>query len=177
MSNPMFSGAACERSLEKIAGGDISALGVIYERLGRQIIALSAAILRDHSYAEDVLHETFVKIIENIHTYRKSGNAKTWIMSVARNTALDMQKRRRRDANIEDAGDLPDELDLTGVILESVALERALQSLCETDRQIVVLKSMAGLSHRAIGEMLGLSEDAAQKRYRRALDRLGCLLK
>ena len=51
------------------------------------------------------------------------------------------------------------------------ALE-ALQCLDETERQIIVMKLDCGMKHRHIASILGISEAACQKRYRRSLEKL-----
>ncbi len=166
----------CEKALMRIASGDVDAVSDIYEVMGRQIMALTVSILRENSYAEDAMQETFLKIIENIKTYRKDGNARAWIMSIARNTAIDMQKRRCLNVELNEEGAFCDGNE-GEKILRNLSVEDALGRLSTLDREIVIMKSMAGMKHREIGETVGLSEDAVQKRYKRALKLLRKLLK
>ena len=165
-----------DRALMALQKGDRDAIKVIYDVIGRQILALSDAILRDRSSAEDVLQETVIKIIEGIETYRSGGNAKAWILTIARNTALDMKKRRSHAAmlDIEEYANL----DAEGFsyspedIGRRLMLEDALLTLDTVSRQIVILRAVSGLKHAQIGKVLELSADAVRKRYRRALKRL-----
>ncbi|HEY7120352.1 MAG TPA: sigma-70 family RNA polymerase sigma factor, partial [Tepidisphaeraceae bacterium] len=55
-------------------------------------------------------------------------------------------------------------------------LDEALSCLCRAEREAVLLKFMQGKSHRAVGEAMGISEEAARKRVGRAIERLRELL-
>ncbi len=166
---------ACRAALEKISDGDLCAVTVIYERLGRQIIALGRTVTGDHAYAEDVLQETILKIISRIDTYRRDGNAKAWIMSIARNTAIDIKNGMRTEISFDENFETQ-KLD-SQFSPYSIDLENAMMKLDEIDRQIIVLKVMSGLRHKDIANIVGLSIDAVKKRYRRALTKLKKLLK
>lgn len=165
----------CEDALNRIIDGDTDALSDIYEVMGKQIIALSISILHDESYAEDAMQETFIKIIERISTYRKDGNARAWIMSIARNTAIDIQKKRCHIDELDENTEYED--DESKTLNVHLSVDEALRNLSMIDRQIVVMKCMASLKHKEIGDILNLSEDAVQKRYKRALGKLRTMLK
>lgn len=167
-------GVRLEKALVALSGGDADAIKIIYDISGRQILALADAILRDRSSAEDVLQETVIKIIEGIGTYRKGGNAKAWILTIARNTALDMKRRQGSTVDIDEYANQDADGFSYGPedIGRRLMLEDALSTLDTVSRQIVILKAVAGLRHAQIGELLGLTADAVRKRYRRALTRL-----
>ncbi len=172
MSNGYSNGksaAICKRALARISCGEVQAIGDIYDAMSRQIMALALSILHDRGYAEDAMQDTFVKIIEKIDTYRDDGNARAWIMQIARNTAIDIGRKRCRDICLdEDMGGY----EFSNDVAERLSVEDALRRLPLTDREIVVMHTMSGLRHREIGDILGMSEDAVQKRYRRAISAL-----
>lgn len=173
--------SAIASALAEISDGNTHAVTVIYERMGRQILSLGRAVTGSQSSGEDVLQETVLKIIENIHTYRKDGNAKAWIMAIARNTAIDMKKRSSRLGTDSDT----DRSELEGgreydfsstKQSEIMDVMSALSRLDDTDREIVVMKAMSGLKHKDIAKLLGITVDASKKRYRRALEKLRTLI-
>lgn len=178
MSN-FTEGIRLERALARLYRGDMAAIETVYEICARSILALADSILRDHSYAEDVLQETVLKVIEGIGTYRTGGNARAWILTIARNTALDMKKARSRSVDIDDYANSGADGLFNGIadIDNKMMLSDALSTLDEAARQIVVLKVICGLKHAQIGKILGLSADAVRKRYARALKRLCAIVK
>ena len=72
----LFDGAACNAAVEKIASGDMTALSVLYEKMGRQVYSLAYSILGREGEADEVMQETFIKIMDCANTYdEKRGNA------------------------------------------------------------------------------------------------------
>ncbi len=173
--------SAIASALAEISDGNTHAVTVIYERMGRQILSLGRAVTGSQSSGEDVLQETVLKIIENIHTYRKDGNAKAWVMAIARNTAIDMKNRSSRLGTDSDTdrSELEDgrEYDFSSTKQSEIMdVMSALSRLDDTDREIVVMKAMSGLKHKDIAKLLGITVDASKKRYRRALEKLRTLI-
>lgn len=162
----IFANRQCDRALCRLSDGDMSALEDIYHILGRRIYMLALSILRDTHAAEDIMQDTFVKLAAEAHAYRRGSNAIAFILTVARNLAINLHNRRRRECPTDTVPDIaePDS--------PSLAALEALSLLDEFERQIVVMKLDCGMKHKQIAQIVGLSEDACQKRYRRALDKL-----
>ena len=162
----IFANQQCDRALCRLTDGDMSALEDIYHILGRRIYMLALSILRDTHAAEDIMQDTFVKLAAEARAYRRGSNAIAFILTVARNLAINLHNRRRRECptdTVPDAAE-PDS--------PSLAALEAMSLLDETERQIVVMKLDCGMKHKQIAQIVGLSEEACQKRYRRALQKL-----
>jgi len=172
----IFEASECDKALVKIAQGKHDALPVIHKYLERQIFAVAYSVLHDFSLCDDVVQETYVKIIEKASSYRPGTSAKAWVLTVARNIALDMLKHRKfemPDENID--ADLSDRFDENSILL-SMQVKSALDSLDDEDRLIVTLKAYSGLKHNEIAAMLGITTEAAKKKYQRAIARMRELL-
>ena len=162
----IFANRQCDRALCRLSDGDMSALEDIYHILGRRIYMLALSILRDTHAAEDIMQDTFVKLAAEAHAYRRGSNAIAFILTVTRNLAINLHNRSRRECPTDTIPDIaePDS--------PSLAALEALSLLDEFERQIVVMKLDCGMKHKQIAQIVGLSEDACQKRYRRALEKL-----
>lgn len=168
----MFEASECDKALVQIANGNTDALSVIHKYMERQIFAVSYSVLHDFSLCDDVVQETYIKIIERASLYQKGTSAKAWILTVARNTALDVIRHRKfetPDENISD--DATDRFDENSVAL-SLIVKDALDKLSDEDRQIVTLKVYSGLRHSEIAEILEISTEAAKKKYQRAIAKM-----
>lgn len=165
----------CEKALLRIAEGDRDALKVIYKYMNRQIYAVAYSILRDFTMSDDVVQETYVRILEKAFSYRKGTSPRAWVLSIARNISIDLYRRRRFEGAEESLDDGDARFD-EGSVLISMAVKKALDSLDREERQIVTLKVYSGLRHKEIASLLGITTEASKKKYQRALLRLRDLL-
>lgn len=169
--NNLTRGYRCNNALCRLSEGDISALTVIYDCMARQMFALALSILKNYADAEDAMQETFLKVIQSIGTYRKDGNARAWLLSITRNTAIDIMRKKKDIVCIEDFSAIPKQSshrDFT----DRLILDEALMKLEQNDREIVVLKIVSGMKFSEISELIGLPLTTVQKRYQRALKSL-----
>ncbi len=159
--------AACDKAMKRLADGDRDALEVIYHRLGRRIFLTAFAVLGDTHAAEDIMQDTFLRLIEHAHAYRAGSNSVAYILTIARRLAMDAGERRRREFPAEEifGGDDVEEA------LPMRELE-ALRLLGEEERQIVILRLDSHMKHRDIAALLGITPAACEKRYQRALEKL-----
>ena len=168
--NDIIKRAACEHALRRIARGDTDGLETVYNHMGKQIYLLAYSILGDTHAAEDVLQDTLLRLSKRA-AMREDGNAVAYILTVSRNLALDTLRRRGREVPCEELiGVGSDGREETADVPFS-ALE-ALRILDGEERQIVTLKIEGGLKHREIAAMIGITQAACEKRYRRALEKL-----
>ncbi len=166
----------CDKALTKIAQGKQDAIPVIHKYLERQIFAVAYSVLHDFSLCDDVVQETYIKIIEKAASYRPGTSAKAWVLTIARNIALDMLKHRKFETPDENLDmNMSDRFDENSILL-SLQVKSALDALDDEDRQIVTLKAYTGLKHSEIAAMLGITTEAAKKKYQRAIARMKELL-
>ena len=171
----LFENADCEKSILKIADGDHEALRIIHKYMNRQIYAVAYAVLRDFALSDDIVQETYVKIMEKASAYEKGTNARAWILSIARNLSIDIFRRRSFDCTSQDVEEEENRFD-EGSVLFSMEVKRALDTLDDEERQIVTMKVYAELKHKVIAKILDISEEACKKKYQRAISKLRVLL-
>ncbi|HJQ21399.1 MAG TPA: RNA polymerase sigma factor [Gemmatimonadaceae bacterium] len=145
--------------------GDMRALGALYERYAPAMLATAYRLLLRRQDAEDVVHDTFVRLPEALRRYR-DGNLGAWLRKVTVRMAL---SARRSDAN-RAIVTLDEHLTYgSGDPTARVALEQALAVLNPALRAVLVLKEIEGFSHAEIAELLDISEGSSQVRLHRAL--------
>jgi RNA polymerase sigma factor (sigma-70 family) len=170
-----------ESLLEAIGDGDLAALEQLYRELRVPVYAVALAITADRSLAEDVSQDVFVRVYRSARTYRPGSRPRAWVLAIARNLALDALRRRRRELPAEEPASLASTSkapfpgdDATVARLELTA---ALLELGVTERQIVVLHDVAGLTHAEIAGGLGLPPGTVRWKYRLALAHLQTTMK
>lgn len=99
-----------EELIARIALGDRTAFSRLYDRTAAKLFGLILRVLNNRSEAEDVLQETFIKVWQNSQKYRINGlSPMTWMITIARNSAIDRLRARRPSEDIADHLDIADQ--------------------------------------------------------------------
>jgi RNA polymerase sigma-70 factor (ECF subfamily) len=147
--------------------GDRDALHFLYVRYADGVYACIDRIVRDPHEAQDLTQTVFIKLMRVIRLYEDRGLPfAAWINRIARNTALDYLRARRSVPceEVRPAGEGDDNLDRERLW----SLRDALSRLPAAQREVLVLRHIAGLSPLEIAERLGKSEGAVHGLHHRA---------
>lgn len=130
-------------------------------------------LARNRETAEDLTGATFEKALRLWHRFDpRRGSARTWLLGIARTTALDWFRAERRRHRREEAVALPEHVDETFVEGLSPVLEEALATLSGGEREVIALRVVLELDGDATARVLGISPTAVSTRLSRALRRL-----
>lgn len=159
--------------------GDRVAFGELVRLHQDEVFTLALRLVGNHELAADVAQEAFVRAWRAVPRFRGDARFSTWIHRITVNTAWTMRRRAFRhaavpldeaEATVVDPRSAPES---AGENIELRAhLRRALASLPEAQRAVVVLKDVYGWSHHEIAEELGITVTAAKVRLHRARRRL-----
>jgi RNA polymerase sigma-70 factor (ECF subfamily) len=131
-------------------------------------------LTRDRAAAEDLTAETFEKALRNwLRFDPRRGSARTWLLNLARSTALDhfrAEERRRRRERAYTLELRDHEEGVFGGL--SPGLERALAELSAGEREVIALRVLLDLDGEAAARVLGISPTACSTRLSRALKKL-----
>jgi RNA polymerase sigma-70 factor (ECF subfamily) len=141
---------------------------MLYERYGRALLAYGCALLKDPPAAEDVLHQVFVKLLGN--RVAIAGEPGPYLFRAVRNAALNRKRDRSRDVPLHDDGRWLE--GPPGIGENAVALQSALETLPDEQREMVVLRIWGGLTFEEAAAVAGISPNTAASRYRYGLARL-----
>ncbi|EEF62880.1 sigma-70 family RNA polymerase sigma factor [Pedosphaera parvula] len=140
------------------------------------VYSAALRMVRDRHLAEDITQGAFVALAQNAEQLTKHPVLAGWLHRTSQNLAAnavraEVRRRAREEKSAAMNEQLSNETDATW---ESVAphLDAALGELSETDRDILLFRYFQGKSAREIAQTLGLTDEAAQKRVNRAVERL-----
>lgn len=154
------------RAISAAKAGDWDALSYLYSRYADDVRRFVQSIVRDRHAAEDITHDVFAKLIRAIQKYEeREVPFAAWIMRVARNAALD-HVRSRRQIPVEEVWISEDGEEQTSFEYTH-ALKAALAELPESQREVLVLRHIGGLSPAEIAERLGKTEASIQGLHHR----------
>lgn len=169
-------------SIEALRSGDRDEFARLVDAYSGPVYRLGLRMLGREQDAEDVLQNTFVKILQHIKGFEERSSLSTWIYRIASNEALMMLRKMRPEVNLDDPGANGDEdfmpvqfVDwgsLPEEILESREakdyLEMAIKDLPEPMRVVFILRDVEGLSIKETSEALNLTETNVKTRLLRA---------
>jgi len=170
--------------LDRIISGDESAFSEITGLYLKPIYNFLCRLAGDRDAAEDLTQETFVKAWKNLKKFDQSKNFRTWLYTIAKNTAFDWLKKKKEIPfstftdeegeswleNVADGTDLPDEILERKNIAEE--LDEILQKLSPHYRAILLLHYKEDFSLHEIAEILGEPYNTIKSRHRRGLRKL-----
>jgi RNA polymerase sigma-70 factor, ECF subfamily len=178
-AKPLPSGASPELTSEAAArakAGDMSALDFLYVRFADDVCGYVDSIVRDHHAAEDITQNVFAKLMTAIQKYEpRDVPFAAWILRVSRNAALD-HLRARRQIPVEEVRKDDEGEEQIG-FERSSCLRDALWRLPEEQREVLVLRHLAGLSPSEIASRLGKTEGSIHGLHHRGRAALQHLLR
>jgi RNA polymerase sigma-70 factor (ECF subfamily) len=165
--------------LERMVAGDLDALEGLYERYRTMAYSIALRITADSGAAEDVVQEAFLGAWRNAgrHVVGR-GSVKTWLLSIVHHRAIDAVRRRRPTAELpasDAASTLPPEMtmpDVWGDVAEGLdraAVQRALASISDVQREALELAYFSGLTQVEIAGRLEVPLGTIKSRMRLGL--------
>ena len=134
---------------------------------------LAMALLGSQADADEVVQETLLRAHRAMPTYRAEGSVKAWLCGIARHVCAHMLETRRRGRELLEIVPIEGEQrDAFEARRRTRLVREALEKLKPSEREALVMRFVADLSHREIAVACGLDEAAARKRISRALARL-----
>jgi RNA polymerase sigma-70 factor, ECF subfamily len=174
--------------IEKFLSGDDSAFEQLLSNYLKPVYNFLYQLTGDKLVLDDLAQETFIKAWKNINKFDKNRSFKTWLFTIAKNTAYDYFKKKKtipfsnfvdeegnnKLENTSDDNILPDEILSRKNIAEE--LENKLQKLPEHYRIILTLHYKEDFSLSEISEILKIPYNTAKSQHHRGLMQLRNLL-
>lgn len=159
-----------DAAVKRAKSGDRDAIRYLYLRFADNIYGYARGIVRDEHEAEDITQQVFAKLMTALSSYeQRSVPFSAWLLRITHNMAIDHMRRQRSVLTDEVRGS--DERADDGHAL-SMSFRSALEELPAGQREVVVLRHVAGWTPAEIAHKLDKSEDAIHglhHRGRRAL--------
>lgn len=178
--------------VRKAQQGDRRSFDELVRRYDRDVLRLAMNIVHRPEDARDIYQETFLKVYRNLHRFRFECSFYTWLYRVATNVGLDYL--RRRTTRREDQAPVPEEAEggttrdffdrqpqtnpsanperrLLGQEIGG-RINEAMKRLSPRERMVFEMKHYEGMRLRAIGDVLGTSEETVKNSLFRATRKL-----
>jgi RNA polymerase sigma-70 factor (ECF subfamily) len=151
--------------IESAAGGDIESFGELCRRYYAAMAAVAYAVLNDHQLAEDAAQESFARALVRIKSLNDRAKFAPWLAAICRNVAKDMVAAKARQICTEDISQVDKAVNPNE---SSRTIRRAIETLPDSTKELVVLRYYDGLSYEQISTVLGISKASINGRLTRA---------
>ncbi|MBI1790217.1 MAG: sigma-70 family RNA polymerase sigma factor [Acidobacteria bacterium] len=175
--------------IRAIQRGDQDAFETLVRSYDQSVLGLAMNLLRSPDDARDVYQEAFLRVFKNIHSFRFDCSFHTWLYRIVTNICFDyLRKRkiRKEEPPVIETGE--GWVDRTYTVEEDRAegdpernlhnqqlgarIGQALTGLTPRERMVFELRHYQGMRLKAIGEVLGTSEEAAKNCLFRATQKM-----
>ena len=158
-----------EYALELIRQGREDGVELLYGAMGRTMLFVANGVLRDTALAEDIVQESFIRIVQGIKSYRSGTNGYAWVCRIVRNTAINYVRSvgGRRWQSLDEfdrAAECSFEEKSHSVLLA----EQLMRGLSPERREMIYMKYFLDMTVREIAKEIGKSKSYIAKEIVRA---------
>jgi RNA polymerase sigma-70 factor (ECF subfamily) len=170
--------------LDRCKAGDTSAWDTLIRRYEKSVYKFAYSLCRNHEEAGDIAGQVFLRLYQNLHTFRNEASFTSWLFRIVRNTYLDLCVRPAHRGHLSlDAGPANDNEPSAGrdimdpapspelVCMEhetAQMLAKAIHHLPAYQRQVLRMYHTEGKSYEEIAAATGLSIGTVKSRLNRA---------
>jgi len=162
-----------------VKAGSVAAFNVLYERYCDRVYRVARSVCGDDGRAQEAAQEAFVSIWRARASYDDCRTAAPWVLTVARNRAIDIARRNEPHAVHRAAEDRLADVPAAGVIADRVVADdqarhviSALAELPDAQREVITLAFYGQLTYNEIAAHLNVPLGTVKGRMRLALNRL-----
>jgi RNA polymerase sigma factor (sigma-70 family) len=168
------------RLVTEAVAGDADAFAVLYRRHVGAVHHVVASSVRDREAAADLTQDVFARVVTALPGLREPDRFRPWVLTIARNCAIDHARQQTRQRPLEDTdggasepadpGAEPDELAELASLVQRV--RGCIAGLSPRDATVLMLVTQLGYTPGEVADALGISSGAAKVVLHRARQRL-----
>jgi RNA polymerase sigma-70 factor (ECF subfamily) len=163
--------------MAKYQQGDANAAGLLVDSLSPQFFRFFLGQVRNRELADDLLQDFWLRIHSARQTYRPAEPLLPWMYAIARRVRIDQYRRSRnrsgREMQVERLPDVPAPQSGEGGNMD---FETLLAALPESQREVLVMLKVSGLSVEEVARATGSSPGSVKQKAHRAYEKLRTLL-
>lgn len=178
-----------EALVARFQQGERAAFATLVRRHQGALYHFAFRQLRNGPAAEDVVQETFVRVVQNVADFKNEARFTTWVYTITRNLCIDQLRKRahRKHPSLDEPrGDEGDGRTLGELVADKKSdtersagssemkehIARAVAKLPDDQREVFLMREVANLPFKEIAEITGVPENTVKSRMRYALERL-----
>lgn len=161
-----------ESLLERYQSGDFEGFDLFYRRNSQMIFAFLLTRLRFRVDAEEAFQDTFLKIHRAIVTYDPAQPALGWVFTIARNAALDIMRRRRRQPVNFNMDEFSENSGIEECVSAKEQLAQLVEKISDAERSLLKARFLDDEPFENIADDLGISAENTRQKLSRLLKKI-----
>ena len=171
---------ADESAIRLVLNGDTRAFSEIVDRYRDSVFGMALRFTGNHGDAQDISQEIFIRVYENLNRYNGKSKFSTWLYRISYNLCIDWTRKHRKDRLVtgitDDDPEIPDSRagpeDTFFETQRRRELRRAISSLKDKYRDILILFYYQGFSYEVISGILEMPVKTVETQLYRARKQL-----
>lgn len=169
--------------IKRCKNGDMTAFEDLVYAYEKLVYATALRMLNNHSDAQDVTQEVFIKIYKKLDMYKPTYSFGAWITTITSNTSIDYLRKHKKQSLLSLDKEIEFEDSTVGITIESTEptpedeilrkekqelIKQAIEMLDEESRELIILRDINGISYNEIADHLGLKLGTVKSKISRA---------
>ena len=158
----------------EISRGNEFALDALSRLVSARMLSIALSVVKNRATAEDVVQDSFIKIVNSAHLFKPDTNGYAWICKITQNIALSalQRDRRNRTENIDDFFHLASDDDVETTSTAQLLVRQAMSVLTDFEKRLIYQKYFMDFTVRDSAKSLGKSKSAVQRAIASAEDKM-----
>jgi len=164
----------------RLRQGDADSFDDVYAAFNTRLFTFLVRLSRRRDVAEDLLEETWLRLVKHARRLRPDTRLGPWLFTVARHLYVSFNRARVLEDSVSASLiaiwpfslEQPSPFETVAASELERRIERALAALPSTSREVLLLVAVAGLSHSDAADVCGITPDALRQRLHRAREAL-----
>ena len=158
--------------IRHLQNGQMEFFDIVYHETKKLVYYTIYAILKEPNISEDIMQETYLKMLEKIHSFKKSISVKSWLTTIARNLSLNEYNKRKK----EQLTDHQEQEVVFGSYMSNSMNELLVRDILELlkpdERDIIIYHIVSDLTFKEIAKILNMPQGTVTWKYSEAMKKL-----
>jgi RNA polymerase sigma-70 factor (ECF subfamily) len=166
-----------EAIMSAVKSGNLDLASELYDRYSKRLYNYFVKISLNREVSNDLMQNTFLRIIKYRHTYKDGNPFKAWMFQIGRNVFADyLRKEKMKISDFHDVDNLKDYLSDSNEneanFEKVVLLHKSMSKLNDEAREILVLSRYQNMKYEEISQLMNISVPAVKVKVHRAIKKL-----
>lgn len=162
--------------IERLKLKDNEAFRYVYDETKRGVYAMIISIVKDRQATEDLMQDTYIKMLKNIDQFTSGRDFNSWVVQIAKNTALDYYRKHQKTIITDPIENIhiidTVQAETSSNAKNDYSLEEMIKPLNEEERQIILLHIVSEMKFKTIAETMSKPLGTILWMYQKALKKI-----